>query len=49
MTPGIGFDGYIGQIEEVVATGNQEALQRFHTQWGVAVVGPSWAEHLGLA
>jgi len=48
MTPGIGFDRYIGQIEEVAATGDGGALQRFHAQYGVTVVGPSLAERLGL-
>jgi mannose-6-phosphate isomerase-like protein (cupin superfamily) len=49
MTPGIGFDRYIGGIEEVATTGDDEALERFHAQYGVTVVGPSLAERLGLS
>ena len=49
MTPGIGFDRYIGQIEEVAASGDSGALQHFHARYGVTVIGPSLAEHLGLA
>ncbi len=49
MTPGIGFDDYIGQIEEVAASGDPDALDRFHAQYGVTVVGPSLAAQLGLA
>ena len=49
MTPGIGFDRYIGQIDEVAATGDRDALERLHAQYGVTVVGPSLAERLGLS
>ena len=49
MTPGIGFDGYIGQIETVAASGDPDALERLHAQFGVTIVGPSLAEHLGLS
>ena len=49
MTPGIGFDRYIGTIEEVAATGDLDALARFHAEYGVTAVGPSLAEHLGLS
>jgi hypothetical protein len=49
MTPGIGFDRYIGRIEEVAASGDPDALERFHAQYGVTVVGPSLATHLGLS
>jgi quercetin dioxygenase-like cupin family protein len=48
MTPGIGFDRYIGGIEEVAAMSDDEALERFHAQYGVTVVGPTLAERLGL-
>lgn len=49
MTPGVGFDHYIGQIEKVVASGDHAALERLHAQYGVTVVGPSLAERLGLS
>jgi uncharacterized RmlC-like cupin family protein len=49
MTPGIGFDRYIGQIETVAASGDPDGLEWLHAQFGVTVVGPSLAEHLGLS
>ncbi len=49
MTPGIGFDRYIGQIDKVAATGDHDALERLHAQYGLTVVGPSLAERLGLS
>ena len=49
MTPGIGFDEYIAQIDELAATGDRDALERLHAEYGVTVVGPSLAEHLGLS
>jgi mannose-6-phosphate isomerase-like protein (cupin superfamily) len=49
MTPGIGFDQYIGQIDQLAASGDREALERFHTQFGVTIVGPSLAERLGIS
>ena len=49
MTPGIGFDGYINQIEEVIATGTADELERIHLEYGLAVVGPTLAEELGLS
>ncbi|HTU39091.1 MAG TPA: cupin domain-containing protein [Acidimicrobiales bacterium] len=49
MTPGIGFDRYVGEIEDVAASGDDEALERFHAQYGLTVVGPSLVERLGLS
>ena len=49
MTPGIGFDRYIDQIDKVAATGDHDALERLHAEYGVTVVGPSVAERLGLS
>jgi mannose-6-phosphate isomerase-like protein (cupin superfamily) len=49
MTPGIGFDGYIGEIEAIVASGDRDALAQHHARYGVTVVGPSLAERLGLS
>jgi len=48
MTPGIGFDRYIGQIEEVATSGDPEAMARLNAEFGVEVVGPSVAQRLGL-
>ncbi len=49
MTPGIGFDRYIGEIDKVASTGDRDALDQFHAQYGVTVLGPSLAERLGLS
>ncbi len=49
MTPGIGFDRYIDQIESVAASGDLDALERLHAQYGVSIVGPSLAERLELS
>jgi quercetin dioxygenase-like cupin family protein len=49
LTPGIGFDRYIGQIEQVAAAGDPDALERLHAQYGVTTVGPSLADRLGLS
>jgi hypothetical protein len=49
LTPGIGFDKYIGQIEDVAALGDREALERLHAEFGVTVVGPRLADRLGLS
>lgn len=49
MTPGIGFDRYIDEIDKVAASGDHDALERLHAQYGVTVVGPSLAERLGLS
>jgi mannose-6-phosphate isomerase-like protein (cupin superfamily) len=48
MTPGIGFDGYIDQIEKVVASGTADAIERLNLEYGLTVVGPTLAEELGL-
>jgi mannose-6-phosphate isomerase-like protein (cupin superfamily) len=48
LTPGIGFDRYVSQIGAVASEGDQEALARLHAEYGVTIVGPSVAEHLGL-
>jgi mannose-6-phosphate isomerase-like protein (cupin superfamily) len=48
MTPGIGFDRYIAQIEEVAGSGDAGAMERLHADFGVTIVGPSLAERLGL-
>jgi hypothetical protein len=49
LTPGIGFDRYVGQIDHVAATGDHDALVRLHAQYGVTIVGPSLADRLGLS
>ena len=46
---GIGFDRCIGQTEKLAATGDHDALERLHAQYDVKVVGPSFAERLGLS
>lgn len=49
LTPGIGFDSYLSQIEQVAATGDHEAIDRLNAKYGVTLVGPSLAERLGLS
>jgi quercetin dioxygenase-like cupin family protein len=49
MTPGIGFDEYIGQIDQVAGSGDADALEQLHAQYGVTVVGSPLAERLGLS
>jgi len=49
LTPGIGFDRYLSQIEKVAATGDQDAMDRLNAEYGVTIVGPSVAERLGLS
>ena len=34
MTPGIGFDRYLSRIEEVAASGDADALDRLHAEYG---------------
>jgi mannose-6-phosphate isomerase-like protein (cupin superfamily) len=48
MTPGIGFDRYLSRIEEVATSGDADALDRLHAEYGVTIVGPGVAERLGL-
>jgi len=48
LTPGIGFDHYIGQVDQVAAMGDRDALERLNAEYGVKFVGPSLAERLGL-
>ena len=49
LTPGIGFDSFLGQVDEVAKAGDPEAMERLHSQYGITVVGPSTAERLGLS
>jgi len=49
LTPGIGFDRYLSQIEQVAATGDNDAMERLNAEYGVTIVGPSLAERLGLS
>ena len=49
LAPGIGFDRYLSQLEQVAATGDRDAVERLHDEYGVTTVGPSLAERLGLS
>jgi mannose-6-phosphate isomerase-like protein (cupin superfamily) len=49
MTPGIGFDRYLDQLERLAAAGDHESLERLNAEFGVTLVGPSVAERLGLS
>ncbi len=49
MTPGIGFDRYIEQINALSeGSGDRTAMERLGEQYGVEMVGPSLAVKLGL-
>jgi len=49
MTPGIGFDRYIGQIDKIATAGDPDLLARHHAHYGVTLLGPSLADRLGLS
>ena len=49
LTPGIGFDRYISQLEQLAAKGDHDAMERLHAEYGVTIVGPNLAERLGLS
>jgi anti-sigma factor ChrR (cupin superfamily) len=49
LTPGIGFDRYLSQLEQVATTGDSDAMERLNAEYGVTIVGPSLAERLGLS
>jgi mannose-6-phosphate isomerase-like protein (cupin superfamily) len=49
LTPGVGFDRYLSQIESVAATGDQQAMDRLNAEYDVTVVGPGLADRLGLS
>lgn len=49
LTPGIGFDRYIDQVDAVVASGDSTAMGRLNALFGVTVVGPRVAERLGIS
>jgi mannose-6-phosphate isomerase-like protein (cupin superfamily) len=49
LTPGVGFDRYISQIETVAATGDHDAMERLNAEYDVTVVGPTLAHRLGLS
>ena len=48
LTPGIGFDRYVSQLEQVAAAGDHEAMERLNAEYGVTIVGPSLADRLSL-
>jgi mannose-6-phosphate isomerase-like protein (cupin superfamily) len=49
LTPGVGFDRYLAQVETVAATGDHAAMERLNAEYDVTVVGPSVANRLGLS
>jgi len=48
MTPGIGFDSYIKQVNAPGGVGS-EAVAKLNQEYGVEMVGPSLAGKLGLS
>jgi hypothetical protein len=49
LTPGVGFDRYISQIDQLAAKGDHEAIERLNAEYDVTVVGPTLADRLGLS
>lgn len=49
LTPGIGFDRYLSQLEQIAATCDEDAMERLNAEYGVTIAGPSLAERLGLS
>ncbi len=49
LTPGNGFDRYLGVLEKHAAAGDHESLERLHAEYGVTIVGPSLAQRLGIS
>jgi anti-sigma factor ChrR (cupin superfamily) len=49
LTPGVGFDRYISQIDQLAAKGDHEGMERLNAEFDVTIVGPSVADRLGLS
>ena len=49
LTPGVGFDRYISQIDHLAAKGDHEGMERLNAEYDVTIVGPSVADRLGLS
>ncbi len=49
LTPGVGFDRYISQIDQLAAKGDHEGMERLNAEYDVTIVGPSVADRLGLS
>jgi mannose-6-phosphate isomerase-like protein (cupin superfamily) len=48
LTPGVGFDEYIRQIDQLAERGDHEGMTRLNAQYDVTVVGPTLGDRLGL-
>ena len=49
LTPGVGFDRYISQIDQLAGRGDYEGIERLNAEYDVTITGPSVAEKLGLS
>jgi anti-sigma factor ChrR (cupin superfamily) len=49
LTPGVGFDRYIAQIDQLAANGDHEGMERLNEEYDVTVVGPTLADRMGLS
>jgi mannose-6-phosphate isomerase-like protein (cupin superfamily) len=49
LTPGVGFDRYISQIDQLAEKGDHEGMERLNAEYDVTIVGPSVADRLGLS
>ncbi len=49
LTPGVGFDRYISQIDQLATKGDHEGMERLNAEYDVTIIGPSVANRLGLS
>ena len=49
LTPGVGFDSNISQIDQLAAKGDHEGMERLNAEYDVTIVGPSVADRRGLS
>jgi mannose-6-phosphate isomerase-like protein (cupin superfamily) len=49
LTPGVGFDRYLEQIDQLAANGDHEGMERLNAAYDVTIVGPTLAHRLGLS
>ena len=49
LIPGVGFDRYVSQIDQLAAKGDHEGMERLNAEYDVTIVGPSVADRLGLS
>jgi hypothetical protein len=48
LTPGVDFDRYISQIDQLATKGDRPGMERLNADYDVTIVGPTLADRLGL-